>query len=204
MPTIREFEKKAAKTAPKGAAKGKAAKAEAAPKGKAPARKRRPGRDVAAPSNESQGEALMHDNEQKPASAGSTDTPPTAAPGMSGGFSADAETGPLPNREESREERTAPGGFQAEADEKLRLEFTGSEYLRLKAPKAFELVETVADEWVKDGRFEGLPVGHPVAQIAAQAALLQAKKIEKRLEEKGVFALAKMGVAYAKSKLGRR
>lgn len=89
-------------------------------------------------------------------------------------------------------------------DEKIHLEFFGSEIIRAKAPKAFELAETVADEWVKDGRFEGLPVGHPLAQFAAQVGLRKAKDIEKKLDEKGVFQLAKVGLMYAKSILPRK
>lgn len=199
MPTIREFEKKASKA---GTPKTKAVKAATAKGKSSPARKRRPGRDTAAPASvkDSQGEHSMHDDQPKPPAPGSPDTPPVT--GTSGGFSADAETGPLPGPGERPHENR--GGFEDDGEEKLRLEFACSEFLRMKAPKAFELAETVADEWMKDGRFEGLPVGHPVAQMAAQAALLQAKKIEKKLEEKGVFAIAKMGVAYAKSKLGRR
>ncbi|MNL63032.1 hypothetical protein D3C87_1871140 [compost metagenome] len=64
-----------------------------------------------------------------------------------------------------------------------------------------ELADTVADEWVKDGQFEGLPVGNPIAQMAAAKALRTAKDVEKKLEEKGVFAMAKMGLDYGKAKI---
>lgn len=175
MPTIREFENQT-KNAGKGqAVKTAKAKNPTAPKAKVATRKRRPGRE--------EGDSKMMEQE----------TPVSAA---------------APESTEKPQLENEPAGFSSEpetqAEEKVRLEFTGSEYLREKAPKVFDFAETVADEWVKDGRFEGLPVGHPVAQMAAQATLLQAKKIEKKLEEKGVFAIAKMGVAYAKSKLGRR
>ncbi|MCX7977632.1 MAG: hypothetical protein N2578_01370 [Bdellovibrionaceae bacterium] len=63
------------------------------------------------------------------------------------------------------------------------------------------MAETVAEEWVNDGNFEGLPVGHPLAQAAASFGLKRAKKIEKKLEEKGVFMMARMGLEFAKSKL---
>ena len=90
-----------------------------------------------------------------------------------------------------------------EPRDKVHLEFYGSEIVKEKAPKLFELAETVADEWVHDGRFEGLPVGHPLAQAAASYGLRKAKKLEKTLEEKGVFMMAKVGLEYAKSKLRR-
>lgn len=88
--------------------------------------------------------------------------------------------------------------------EKVSLDFYGSELLRSRVPKAFEVAEAVATEWVNDGRFEGLPVGHPVAQLAAQVSLRKAKDLEKKLEEKGVFTLARMGLELAKSKLRKR
>ncbi|MBK9322080.1 MAG: hypothetical protein IPM97_03815 [Bdellovibrionaceae bacterium] len=83
---------------------------------------------------------------------------------------------------------------------KVQIEFPYSEVARAKVPKAFEVAETVATEWVNDGSFENIPVGHPVAQVAVAAGLRKAKQVEKKLEEKGVFAMAKMGLEYAKSK----
>lgn len=89
-------------------------------------------------------------------------------------------------------------------DHKVHLEFYGSELIRQKAPKVMEIADTVADEWVKDGNFQGLPVGNPIAQIAAATALRKAKDVEKKLEEKGVFAMAKMGLEFVKSKIEKR
>lgn len=91
-----------------------------------------------------------------------------------------------------------------EEPSKVHLNFVGSEIIRQKAPKVMELADTVADEWVKDGQFEGLPVGNPLAQMAAAKALRTAKDVEKKLEEKGVFAMAKMGLDYAKSKIQKK
>lgn len=90
-----------------------------------------------------------------------------------------------------------------DADEKnkIHLEFYGSELIRQKAPKVMEIADTVAEEWVQDGQFEGLPLGSPLAQLAAAKALRTAKDVEKKLEEKGVFAMAKMGMDYVKTKL---
>lgn len=88
--------------------------------------------------------------------------------------------------------------------EKIHLEFYGSEMIRQKAPKVMELADTVANEWVHDGRFEGLPVGHPLAQVAAAKALRTAKDVEKKLEEKGVFAMAQMGIDFVKAEINKR
>lgn len=88
-----------------------------------------------------------------------------------------------------------------DAPQKVHLEFYGSEIIREKAPKAMELADTVADEWTKDGQFEGLPVGNPIAQMAAAKVLRKAKDVEKKLEEKGVFMMAKIGLDYVKSKI---
>ena len=96
-------------------------------------------------------------------------------------------------------------GAPADApSEKTHLEFYGSEVIRQKAPKVMELADTVAEEWKKDGQFEGLPVGNPLAQVAAAKVLRKAKDVEKKLEEKGVFAMAKMGIEYAKSEIEKR
>lgn len=98
---------------------------------------------------------------------------------------------------------------QAEAQgkseqEKARLNFKGSDVIREKAPKVMEFADTVVDEWMKDGEFEGLPVGHPLAQVAAAKALRTAKDVEKKLEEKGVLAMARMGFDFVKSKIEKR
>jgi hypothetical protein len=92
----------------------------------------------------------------------------------------------------------------SQSNDKTHLEFYGSEVIRQKAPKVMELADTVADEWKKDGQFEGLPVGNPLAQVAAAKVLRKAKDVEKKLEEKGVFAMAKMGIDYAKAEIEKR
>lgn len=91
-----------------------------------------------------------------------------------------------------------------QSHEKVHLEFYGSELIREKAPKVMELADTVAEEWVHDGKFEGLPVGNPLAQVVAAKTLRKAKDVEKKLEEKGVFMIAKMGVDYVKAEIKKR
>ena len=83
---------------------------------------------------------------------------------------------------------------------KVHLEFYGSDVLRQKAPQAFDLAEAVAEEWIKDGNFQKLPLTSPLAQLVAAVGLQSAKRVEKKLEEKGVISIAKMGLEFAKTK----
>ncbi len=101
------------------------------------------------------------------------------------------------------EEMSYEGGA-SEPQEKPHVEFYGSEIIRMKAPKVMEIADTVVDEWKKDGQFDSLQVGHPLASMAASRALRKAKDVEKKLEEKGVFAMAKMGMDYVKSEIEKR
>jgi hypothetical protein len=102
------------------------------------------------------------------------------------------------------EEMSYEGGPAEDAHEKAHVEFYGSEILRMKAPKVMEIADTVVDEWKKDGQFDSLQVGHPLASMAAGRALRKAKEVEKKLEEKGVFVMAKMGMDYVKSEIEKR
>jgi hypothetical protein len=76
---------------------------------------------------------------------------------------------------------------EAEDKKKVEISFTGSEILRAKLPKPFAVAEAVATDWVNDGKFEDLQIGHPLAQMAASAGLKKAKEIEKKLIESGVI-----------------
>lgn len=87
------------------------------------------------------------------------------------------------------------------ADEKIRIEFYGSELLRAQIPQVFDVAEAVATDWVKDGDFSDVPVGHPLAQKVVQEGLNRAKKVEKKLDDMGVIPLAKMGFELIRSKL---
>ncbi len=105
---------------------------------------------------------------------------------------------------ESASSESTPSEPTAPERKKIHIEFPYSETVRTKVPKVFEVAESVAEEWVNDGNFENVPVGHPLAQITVAAGLRKAKEIEKKLEEKGVFTMAKMGLEYAKSKLNKK
>ncbi len=95
------------------------------------------------------------------------------------------------------ESETASVEAEAEATEsgeRIEIQFKGSELLRAKFPKTFELAEEVATQWLHDGNFEGLPIGHPLGQWAAQQGLTKAKKIEKKIVESPLFEKAAIGV----------
>ena len=76
---------------------------------------------------------------------------------------------------------------QTPAPEKIEISFPGSEVLRAKLPKPFEVAEKVATDWVNDGNFEGLPLGHPLAQVLAAQGLKKAKEVEKKVVASGVI-----------------
>jgi len=90
------------------------------------------------------------------------------------------------------------GNAKADA---VKIEFPYSEIIREKVPKAFEVAEKVATDWKNEGDFTDLGIDHPVAGIVASQALTRAKKVEKKIEEKGVFTMAKMGLEIAKSQV---
>lgn len=102
--------------------------------------------------------------------------------------------------EDVKNDETKNDESQAETTpkEKVKIEFPYSEIVRGKAPKVFEVAETVATQWKNDEKFENLGLPHPLAEVAASKALEKAKEVEKKLEEKGVITAAKMGVEIAK------
>lgn len=87
--------------------------------------------------------------------------------------------------------------------ERFELQFPGSFILKEKIPKAFNLAERIAGDWLSDGKFEALPVGHPLAQILAAKALVKAKSLEKEVMSSAPLSLVKIGWEYAKSKIKR-
>ncbi|MGZ3726011.1 MAG: hypothetical protein ACXWQQ_09420, partial [Pseudobdellovibrio sp.] len=101
--------------------------------------------------------------------------------------------------EEKKEEAVEAATEAAPEKEKVKIEFPYSELIRDKVPKVFEVAENVATDWKHEGDFADIGLSHPVAGIIAAEALNRAKKVEKKLEEKGVISMAKMGVEIAKS-----
>ncbi len=91
--------------------------------------------------------------------------------------------------------------YEVKPKEKVTIEFPYSDLLRAKAPKAFDVAEKVATDWKNEGDFTDLGIGHPVAGIVASQTLQKAKEVEKKLDEKGVFSIAKMGLEIAKAQV---
>lgn len=102
-------------------------------------------------------------------------------------------------------DENASADASASKKEKVKIDFPFSDVVRAQIPKVFETAESVATEvkhqWKTEGDFSNLGLPHPVADMVAKEALLKAKQVEKKLEEKGVFSLAKMGLDIAKSQL---
>lgn len=168
MPTTREF-KTRSKIVKPGAPvpKKKAAKAAAenAQPG-APQPKRRPGRNE---DNPTPMEAVMNSE---------TETP---------------KMNPEPPKTEVPPAEELAAEFEAPADEpKIEIHFAGSELLRSRFPKPFEVAEAVATDWLKDGKFDHLPISHPLANWAAQRGLQKAKELEKKVVESPRFEKAAM------------
>src|SRR4051812_40397239 len=80
---------------------------------------------------------------------------------------------------------------------KAHLDFYGSELLKKRVPQAYELAEAVVEEWKNDGSFQKLPLNNSLAQFVAAVTLKNAKQLEKSLEERGVFTMARSGWEYA-------
>ena len=76
--------------------------------------------------------------------------------------------------------------FEEPHGPKFELNFFGSELIRAKFPRPFEVVEAVAQEWTQGGDFSHLPIKHPLGQFAAQKGLQKAKEVEKKVLESPV------------------
>ena len=76
-----------------------------------------------------------------------------------------------------------PGLDEIDSAGRIEIEFPGSEFVRAKLPKPFELAEAVATDWVKGGDFSSLPLDNPLAQEWARQGLLKAKELEKKVLE---------------------
>ncbi len=99
------------------------------------------------------------------------------------------------------EAAAAEAAEAAEEAKKVHIEFPYSELIRAQIPKAFEVAEKVASDWKNEGDFTAIGLPHPLADAVASQALQKAKQVEKKLEEKGVFTLAKMGLEMAKAQV---
>ena len=99
------------------------------------------------------------------------------------------------------DEKTKATDEENAKTQKVKIKFPYSDLLRAQIPKAFEVAEKVATDWKNEGEFQNLGLPHPLADVVAAEALKKAKQVEKKLEEKGVFNIAKMGFAIAKAQV---
>lgn len=103
------------------------------------------------------------------------------------------------NDDKKQDDKTEVIDHEQAAPEKVKIEFPYSEVVRAAIPKAFDVAEKVATDWKNEGQFQDLGLPHPLVDVVAAEALKKAKQVEKKLEEKGVFNIAKMGIAIAKA-----
>lgn len=85
-----------------------------------------------------------------------------------------------------------------------KLEFPYSELVRAYAPKAMEVADKVVTDWKSDGSFMNLGIENPYANMAVSLGLKKAKDLEKKLDEKGVLSVVRMGVEVLKQQVNRR
>ncbi len=155
--------------------------------------KRRPGRDA---------EAAHHESREAPPEAPHLDPHEETLIGYS--VDEEATSGNhSPHREFSEGSGPHREGAPGESPFKtIHVRIMGAELLTLETPqKVIDFTDSLVEEWKQDGNFEALPLGNPLAQTLAAKGFRKAKDIEKKLEEKGVFALAQMGLSILKSKL---
>lgn len=90
-------------------------------------------------------------------------------------------------QEQSQSHPHAEGGEPATAEEssgpKVEIKFPGSEILRAKFSKPFQVAESIATDWMNDGKFEDLPLGPPLVQYFAAKGLQKVKNVEKKVLE---------------------
>lgn len=103
---------------------------------------------------------------------------------------ADASQGGVLDSSFGSKEEASPRGEAAAASdasmegpprEKVELKFYGSELLRAGFPKAFQIADQVATDWVQGGAFDSLPVENLLVKSLAQQGLLKAKDLETKV-----------------------
>lgn len=82
--------------------------------------------------------------------------------------------------------------------------FYGSDVIRDKAPQVMEFVDRVVTHWQQNGPFDDLPVKNTLAKRALAEAFKNAKKVERKLDEKGIFEAAKSSFDALRSKIDKR
>lgn len=83
----------------------------------------------------------------------------------------------------------------------IRVEFPYSEVVRSYVPDAMAVADRALADWKQEGSFMNLGIENPYANMAVSLGLQNAKKIEKKLEEKGVLPVVRMGIEVLKNKV---
>ena len=107
----------------------------------------------------------------------------------------------------SSNEESMHAKHDEEADEhkdEVKIEFPYSELVRAYVPKAMDVAEKVATDWKKDGSFMNLGIDNPYANMAVSLGLKKAKELEKKLDEKGVLSVVRMGVEVIKQQVNKK
>lgn len=86
----------------------------------------------------------------------------------------------------------------------IRVEFPYSDVVRSYVPDAMAIADKALGDWKTEGSFMNLGIENPYANMAVSLGLQNAKKIEKKLEEKGVLPVVRMGFEVLKSKVSKQ
>lgn len=116
--------------------------------------------------------------------------------GQHNGHKAHAESADKSSQESSQQ--------NDEASDEVKIEFPYSELVRAYVPKAMDVAEKVATDWKKDGSFMNLGIDNPYANMAVSMGLKKAKELEKKLDEKGVLSVVRMGVEVLKQQVNKK
>lgn len=84
-------------------------------------------------------------------------------------------------KKENTETAKATEETATATEPKVEISFFGSEVLRSKFPKPFEVAESAASSWMNDGDFKNVKIGSPLADALAQKGLQKAKETEKKI-----------------------
>lgn len=71
-------------------------------------------------------------------------------------------------------------------DDKVSISFPGDQWVKKGFPKAFDVTETIVNEWINNGAFETLPIHNPFIRYAAKTGLKKAKQVETQVLESPV------------------
>lgn len=102
-------------------------------------------------------------------------------------------------------EETIPKEESIEPEEIKIWSFYGDQWLKENNPTAYDLTQKFLQDWTAEvPTFTAIQTPYPIMTWALSKGLQRAKKIESKLEEKGVLSLVKMGAYVVKSEIEKR